>query len=59
MIYPTTLLDADMGRFTQAIHTNGLSLLYLVREALPRLGRGSSVVLISSAGASARRWPRA
>ncbi|MEJ0065271.1 MAG: SDR family oxidoreductase [Caulobacteraceae bacterium] len=56
MIYPTTLLDADMGRFTQAIHTNGLSLLYLVREALSRLGRGSSVVLISSAGA---RTPQA
>jgi NAD(P)-dependent dehydrogenase (short-subunit alcohol dehydrogenase family) len=56
MIYPTTLLDADMDRFTQAIHTNGLSLLYLVREALPRLGRGSSVVLISSAGA---RTPQA
>ena len=56
MIYPTTLLDADMSRFTQAIHTNGLSLLYLVREALPRLGRGSSIVLISSAGA---RTPQA
>ena len=56
MIYPTTLLDADIGRFTQAIHTNGLSLLYLVREALPKLGRGSSVVLISSAGA---RTPQA
>ena len=56
MIYPTTLLDADMVTLTQAIHTNGLSLLYLVREALPRLGRGSSVVLISSAGA---RTPQA
>jgi NAD(P)-dependent dehydrogenase (short-subunit alcohol dehydrogenase family) len=56
MIYPTTLLDADMARLTQAIHTNGLSLLYLVREALPRLSRGSSVVLISSAGA---RTPQA
>jgi len=56
MIYPTTLLDADMGRLTQAIQTNGLSLLCLVREALPRLGRGSSVVLISSAGA---RTPQA
>lgn len=56
MIYPTTLLDADLGRFTQAIHTNGLSLLWLVRAALPRLSRGSSVVLISSAGA---RTPQA
>ena len=56
MIYPTTLLDADLAHLTQAIHTNGLSLLYLVREALPRLMRGSSVVLISSAGA---RTPQA
>jgi NAD(P)-dependent dehydrogenase (short-subunit alcohol dehydrogenase family) len=56
MIYPTSLLDADLGRLTQAIHTNGLSLLWLVREALPKLTRGSSVVLISSAGA---RTPQA
>jgi NAD(P)-dependent dehydrogenase (short-subunit alcohol dehydrogenase family) len=56
MIYPTRLLDADLDRFTQAIHTNGLSLLYLVRAALPRLERGSSIVLISSAGA---RTPQA
>lgn len=53
MIYPTSLLEADLARFTQAIHVNGLALLYLVRAALPRLGRGSSVVLISSAGARA------
>jgi NAD(P)-dependent dehydrogenase (short-subunit alcohol dehydrogenase family) len=56
MIYPTTLLEADLERLTQAIHTNGLSLLWLVRQALPRLARGSSVVLISSAGA---RTPQA
>jgi len=56
MIYPTSLLEADLGRFTQAIHVNGLALLYLVRAALPLLGRGSSVVLISSAGA---RTPQA
>ncbi len=37
MIYPTTLLDAEIGRLTQAIHTNGLSLLYLVRQAMPKL----------------------
>jgi NAD(P)-dependent dehydrogenase (short-subunit alcohol dehydrogenase family) len=53
MIYPTTLLDADLERFTQAIHTNGLSLLYLVHKALPLLGRGSSVIFITSAGARA------
>jgi NAD(P)-dependent dehydrogenase (short-subunit alcohol dehydrogenase family) len=51
MIYPTSLLEADLTRFTQAIHVNGLALLYLVRAALPLLGRGSGVVLISSAGA--------
>ncbi|HZZ36745.1 MAG TPA: SDR family oxidoreductase, partial [Caulobacteraceae bacterium] len=41
MIYPTTLLEADLERFTQAIHTNGLSLLYLVQKAMPLLVRGS------------------
>jgi NAD(P)-dependent dehydrogenase (short-subunit alcohol dehydrogenase family) len=51
MIYPTSLLDADLERFTHAIHVNGLALLYLVRAALPLLDQGSSVVLISSAGA--------
>lgn len=51
MIYPTTLLDADLAAFTRAIQTNGLALLYLVRAAMPLLERGSSIVLISSAGA--------
>lgn len=51
MIYPTTLLEADLETFTKAIHVNGLSLLYLVRKALPLFGRGSSIVFISSAGA--------
>jgi NAD(P)-dependent dehydrogenase (short-subunit alcohol dehydrogenase family) len=50
-IYPTTLLGADLEKFTQAIQTNGLSLLYLVQKALPLLGRGSSIVFISSNGA--------
>ena len=56
MIYPTSLLGADPVRFTSAIHTNGLSLLYLVQPALPLLQAGSSIVFISSAGA---RQPRA
>jgi NAD(P)-dependent dehydrogenase (short-subunit alcohol dehydrogenase family) len=56
MIYPTSLLGADLAKFTQAIQTNGLALLYLVRAALPLLGPGGSVVLISSAGA---RTPQA
>lgn len=51
MIYPTTMLGADLATFTQAIQTNGLSLLYLVQKALPLLERGSSVVFITSAGA--------
>jgi NAD(P)-dependent dehydrogenase (short-subunit alcohol dehydrogenase family) len=51
MIYPTSLLDADLTRFTAAIHTNGLSLLYLVQPALPLLAQGSSIVFITSAGA--------
>ena len=51
MIYPTALLEADLGTFTQAIQTNGLSLLYLVQQALPQLARGSGIVFISSAGA--------
>ena len=55
MIYPTTLLNADLDKFTTAMQVNGLSLLYLVQAALPRLGRGSSVVLISSAGARVAR----
>lgn len=50
-IYPTSLLEADLARFTRAVQMNGLSLLYLVRAALPKLERGSSIVFISSAGA--------
>jgi len=51
MIYPTSLLEADIDRFGEAMQVNGLSLFYLVRKALPKLSRGSSIVLISSAGA--------
>ena len=51
MIYPTSLLEADIDRFGEAMQINGLSLFYLVRMALPKLSRGSSLVLISSAGA--------
>jgi NAD(P)-dependent dehydrogenase (short-subunit alcohol dehydrogenase family) len=49
MIYPTALLETDLAAFTRAIQINGLSLLYLVRQA--QLSRGSSVVFITSAGA--------
>ena len=58
MIYPTTLLDADLEVFTRAVQTNGLSLLYLVQKALPLLDRGSCVVFITSAGARAAISPR-
>jgi NAD(P)-dependent dehydrogenase (short-subunit alcohol dehydrogenase family) len=51
MIYPTSLLDADLERFTRAIQANGLSLLYLVQKAAPVMPRGASVIFISSAGA--------
>ena len=50
MIYPTTLLGADLATFRQAVETNGLSLLYLVHAAQGLLGRGSSVVFITSMG---------
>jgi NAD(P)-dependent dehydrogenase (short-subunit alcohol dehydrogenase family) len=51
MIYPTSLLGADLAKFRVAIETNGLSLLYLVHAAQQLLGRGSSVVFITSMGA--------
>ena len=51
MIYPTTLLGADLTKFRQAVETNGLSLLYLVHAAQDLLGRGSGVVFITSMGA--------
>ncbi len=51
LIYPTTLLGADLAKFRQAIETNGPSLLYLVHAAQHLLGRGSSVVFITSMGA--------
>jgi NAD(P)-dependent dehydrogenase (short-subunit alcohol dehydrogenase family) len=55
MVYPTGMLDADLVKFTRAMQANGLSLFYLVRTAMPMLGRGSSIVFISSAGARIAR----
>ncbi len=55
MIYPTSLLDADLAAFTAAMRVNGLSLLYLVQPALPLLQPGSSIVFITSAGARQAR----
>jgi NAD(P)-dependent dehydrogenase (short-subunit alcohol dehydrogenase family) len=51
MVYPTGMLDADLEKFTLAMQANGLSLLYLVQKAMPLIGRGSSIVFISSSGA--------
>ncbi len=51
LIYPTTLLDADLEKFTRAVETNGLSLLYLVQTLLPVMDRGTSIVFITSGGA--------
>ncbi|MCE7998760.1 MAG: SDR family oxidoreductase [Rhodobiaceae bacterium] len=51
LIYPTTLLDADLEKFTRAVETNGLSLLYLVQKLLPVIDRGTSIVFITSGGA--------
>lgn len=55
MVYPTNMLDADLEKFTKAVQTNGLSLFYLVQKAMPLIGRGSSIVFISSAGARTAR----
>jgi len=51
LIYPTSLLDADLEKFTRAVETNGLSLLYLVQKLLPTMDRGTSIVFITSGGA--------
>jgi len=51
MIYPTNLLDTDLEKFTRAVETNGLSLLYLVHQLRPAMDRGTSIVFISSMGA--------
>jgi enoyl-[acyl-carrier protein] reductase III len=48
--YATTALDADPQRFTDAVTTNGASLLYLVQAHLPLMRRGSSVFYLTSRG---------
>jgi enoyl-[acyl-carrier protein] reductase III len=48
--YATTTLNADATRFTKAVTTNGMSLLYLVQAALPLLPRGSSIFYLTSRG---------
>src|SRR5262249_34861422 len=48
--YASATLDADPARFSSAIATNGMSLLYLVQAALPLMRRGSSVFYLTSRG---------
>ena len=48
--YVAPALEADLDRFTEAAHLNGLALLYLVQPALPLLTRGSTVFFLSSRG---------
>jgi enoyl-[acyl-carrier protein] reductase III len=48
--YAAPALEADPERFTQAAHLNGLALLYLVQPALPLLGEGNTIFVLSSRG---------
>jgi NAD(P)-dependent dehydrogenase (short-subunit alcohol dehydrogenase family) len=48
--YATPTLAADPARFGRAVATNGVSLLFLVQQALPLLARGSTVFFLSSRG---------
>jgi enoyl-[acyl-carrier protein] reductase III len=48
--YAAPALEADLERFTQAAHLNGLGLLYLVQPALGLLGEGSTIFFLSSRG---------
>tara|TARA_R110002094_G_scaffold189185_1_gene164169 strand:+ start:606 stop:1412 length:807 start_codon:yes stop_codon:yes gene_type:complete len=55
MIYATNLLSADMTILSKALDVNGMSLLRLVRAAMPVLKSGSSIVFVTSAGAKVAR----
>jgi enoyl-[acyl-carrier protein] reductase III len=48
--YPSPALEADPAKFTQAVNTNGTSLLYLVQATVPLMGQGSTVFFLSSRG---------
>lgn len=48
--YASSALAADPARFARAVTTNGTSLLFLVRAALPLLQRGSTVFYLTSRG---------
>ncbi len=44
------ILDADPQAFRSAVEVNAMSLLYVVQAARPLLGRGSSVIYLTSRG---------
>jgi enoyl-[acyl-carrier protein] reductase III len=48
--YATAVLEADPLRFSAALATNGISLLFLVQAALPLMSRGASVFYLTSRG---------
>jgi enoyl-[acyl-carrier protein] reductase III len=48
--YAAPALEADLQRFTEAAHVNGLALLYLLQPALPLLAEGSTIFFLSSRG---------
>ncbi|GEE00539.1 short-chain dehydrogenase [Gordonia spumicola] len=48
---PTRALNADADDLRHVTEVNALSVLYVVQQALPLLGAGSSVVYLSSRGA--------
>ena len=47
---PGELIEIDGDALDAAVRTNGTALAHIVREALPLLGEGSSVVFVTSAG---------
>ena len=52
MAVPGELIEINGDALDAAVRTNGTSLAHLVREALPLLGDGSSVLFVTSAGSS-------
>lgn len=48
--YATPALAADLERFTRAVNTNGVSLLYLVQSVHSLLRRGSTIFFLTSRG---------
>jgi enoyl-[acyl-carrier protein] reductase III len=49
---PGELIGIEGEELDMVVRTNGTSLAHLVREALPLLGEGSSILFVTSAGSS-------